>query len=99
VTILGPFTLFRMSLYVICVDETTDASIKEQLSLCVRFVENTFVRREFLGFVELTKTDAKHITDSILACMRQWGHDITKLRGKCYDGASVISGAVICMGV
>jgi hypothetical protein len=45
------------------------------------------VRKEFLGFVELTKTDAKNIADSILACMRQWGLDITitKLRGQGYD--------------
>ena len=78
----------------ICADETTQVNIKEQLSLCVRFVEKTLVRKEFLGFVELTKTDAKIIADSILACMRQWGLDITKLRGQGYDGASVKSGYV-----
>ena len=48
------------------------------------------MREEFLGFVELTKTDAKSIADSILACMRQWGLDITKLRGQGYDGASIM---------
>ena len=36
----------------------------------------------------------KNIADSILACMRKWGLDITKLRGQGYDGASVISGHV-----
>ena len=72
----------------ICSDETTDASIKEQLSLCFRLLENTLVREEFLGFVELTKTEKR--ADSILAFMRQWGLDITKLRGQGYDG--VISG-------
>ena len=28
----------------ICTDETTHVSIKEQLSLCVRFVNNTLVK-------------------------------------------------------
>lgn len=64
------------------------------MSICVRFVEDSYIREEFIGFVELTKTDAETISQSILSCMEQWGLDITKLRGQGYDGASVMSGHV-----
>lgn len=64
------------------------------MSICVRFVEDSYIREEFIGFVELTKTDAETIAQSILSCMELWGLDITKLRGQGYDGASVMSGHV-----
>lgn len=64
------------------------------MSICIRFVEDSYIREEFIGFVELTKTDAETISQSILFCMEQWGLDITKLRGQGYDGASVMSGHV-----
>lgn len=64
------------------------------MSICVRFVEDSYIKEEFIGFVELTKTDAEAISQSILSCMEQWGLDITKLRGQGYDGASVMNGHV-----
>lgn len=39
--------------FAICCDETTDVSTKEQMSICVRFVEDSYIREEFIGFVEL----------------------------------------------
>lgn len=80
--------------FAICCDETTDVSTKEQMSICVRFVEDSYVREELVGFVELTKTDAKTISQRILSCFEQWRLDITKLRGQGYDRARVMSGHV-----
>ncbi|CAC5377291.1 unnamed protein product [Mytilus coruscus] len=80
----------------VCADETTDVSVKEQLSLCIRFVDSikSEVREEFMGFVELTKTDAENIAENIMTYLKKWGLDIAKLRGQGYDGASVMSGHV-----
>ncbi|CAG2222785.1 unnamed protein product [Mytilus edulis] len=82
--------------YSICADETTDVSVKEQLSLCIRYVDRikSEVREEFMGFVEPDKTDAENIAGNILTYLDKWGLEIEKLRGQGYDGASVMSGHV-----
>jgi len=41
------------------VDETTDISVKEQVSICLRHVSNLFeVHEDFIGFYETSLTDA-----------------------------------------
>lgn len=62
-------TVTTLAFFAICCDETTDVSAKEQMSICIRFVEDSYIREEFIGFVELTKTDAETISQSILSCM------------------------------
>lgn len=82
--------------YSVCADETTDVSVQEQLSVCIRFVDKVHseVREEFMGFIEVTKTNAETIADTIMTFLEKWGLDISKLRGQGYDGASVMSGHV-----
>lgn len=55
--------------FVICCDEIIDVSIKEQMFICIRFVEDLYIREEFIGFVELIKIDVEIILQSILFCM------------------------------
>lgn len=54
----------------ILADETTDVSLKEQLSLCVRYVANTgkevCLRETFLKFVEIHSLTGKDIASSII---------------------------------
>ncbi|XP_071176558.1 zinc finger MYM-type protein 1-like [Mytilus edulis] len=82
--------------FAICADGTTDISVKEQVSLCIRFLdhESDEIREEFIGFVELAASDARTMFEKIISFMQSCHLDIAKLRGQGYDGASVMSGRV-----
>ena len=74
-------------------DETTDVSSTEQMSICIRFVnENAEVCEEFLGFRKLKKMDAQSVFDVLIPALKNWGLDLSNLVGQGYDGASVMSG-------
>jgi len=76
-------------------NETTDESTKTQLSVCIRYLTDTFVVEEaFVSFVELPKTDAQTISKVLINNVQQWGLDTSKWRGQGYDGASTMSGHV-----
>jgi hypothetical protein len=75
-------------------DETTDAYTTEQMSICIRFVNNELeVCEEFLGFVKLTKMDAQSVYGVLIPTLEGWGLDLTTLVGQGYDGAAVMSGS------
>lgn len=54
----------------ILADETTDVSLKEQLTLCVRFVtgteKNVFLREVFLKYIAIHSLTGKYIANSII---------------------------------
>ena len=53
--------------YSVMADECTDVATIEQMSVCIRFVDDKpEVREEFLGFVKLGRTDAESISSSLL---------------------------------
>lgn len=65
-------------------DESTDVSTLEQMSICLRFVDESHphqpeVREEFIGFVQLEKTDADSISKSILEFLENCNLDISNL--------------------
>jgi hypothetical protein len=45
-----------------------------------------YVTEDFCGFVELVKTNAETISTCILNKLREWGFNLTRLRGQGYDG-------------
>lgn len=77
-------------------DEATDAATKEQISICIRFLDNSsdkcMLREEFLAFTEAEGLKGEILANTFLDCLRQHGVDLTKLRGQGYDGASNMSG-------
>lgn len=80
-------------------DESTDVSTLEQMSICLRFVDESHpsqpeVREEFSGFIQLENTNADSISRSILEFLENCNLDIGNLRGQGYDGASVMAGKV-----
>ncbi|XP_062521172.1 zinc finger MYM-type protein 1-like [Corticium candelabrum] len=80
-------------------DECTDTANVEQMSVCIRFVDDSVpgqvqVREEFLGFVKLDCADALSIFNAIVNFMKECNLDIRYLRGQGYDGAAVMSGKV-----
>ena len=54
--------------YAIMADKTTDVSVVEQLSLCVRYLDvDTFdVQEDFLGFVAMNEVNSESIANSIV---------------------------------
>ena len=77
----------------IIIDETTDVSRKEQVSISVRTVGKQFeVRERFLGFYETSSITSEHLTDIIKDTFVRCSLSFNSLRGQCYDGASNMKG-------
>lgn len=77
------------------VDETTDESTKEQLSICIRHVHigsTAEVFEDFIGLYESSETDAGTITTVIKDVLLRCSLRTEDCRGQCYDGASNMSG-------
>ena len=69
-------------IYSILVDETADTSNKEQMVLCMRWVdENLIPHEDFIGLHAIPDTSADEMN------LR-----IENARGQCYDGSSSMSG-------
>jgi len=87
----------RAKSFSILVDETTDVSRIEQMSFCVRYVdedpEHQFILREdFLKFVSVENTTGKNIANVILETVKCLGIDSKYMVGQGYDGAASMSG-------
>ncbi|CAC5400190.1 unnamed protein product [Mytilus coruscus] len=83
----------------VMVDETADVAEKAQLSICVRYVnkerDRYQVNEDFLGFVEVERTDTETLCNAVLHNLGQeWGFDLTKLRGQGYDGCAIMTAAI-----
>ena len=82
----------RAKFFSIMVDEVT-AHNKEQMPLCVRFVDgNRNIREEFLQFTNPLKLTWEALTHDIMTSTEDLGLDIKNIRGQGYDGAANISG-------
>ena len=66
-------------------DEVTTHN-KEQLLLCLRFVDNEKNgREEFLGFVSVTRITGEILVNTILITLQNQGLSVENLRGQEYD--------------
>lgn len=75
-------------------DETSDIFNKEQLTICVRYVnlEQKKIREDFLQFVEVTDVSGKALAQTILQNLEIMGLELNYLIGQGYDGAAAMSG-------
>ena len=81
--------------FAVIADEARDVSKKEQLSLCLRYVNKQLeVNERFVGFSDLCDLDAKALAEKIVARLQVLGLNIKQCVAQCYDGASVKSGQV-----
>ena len=79
----------------IIVDETSDVSRLEQVSICVRIVlDDLTVQEIFLGFYATKNTKSETLFEIIKDVFIRFNLKFTHLRGQCYDGASNMSGNV-----
>ncbi|XP_050119405.1 uncharacterized protein LOC126596788 [Malus sylvestris] len=73
----------------ILVDEACDVSVKEQMAMVLRYVDdNGHVIERFVGIQHVTNTTSSSLKDAINTLFSRNGLSISKLRGQGYDGAS-----------
>ena len=95
-SILRPIvaTLHSAPFCSLMVDETTDISNKEQVVICIRWVDNDFEpHEEFIGLHQVESTTSTNLFSVICDVLARLNLSIHKLRGQCYDGASAMSGS------
>ena len=78
----------------ILADECTDASNKEQLVVCIKWVDELLQDHEnVIGMYNVGTIDAKTLTDALEDVLLRAGLKIHNCRGQCYDGAANMSGS------
>lgn len=76
-------------------DETSDLSKMEQISICLRVVSQNLVSSEFfLGFYSTSSTKTETLFQIVQDVFLRLNLPLTKLRGQCYDGAANVSGKI-----
>ena len=84
----------------ILADETKDVQNKEQLSMCLRWVDNQFcVHEDVMVFVHVIKTDSESLSSEIVQAVDKLGLNLNMCRGQGYDGAANMSGHLNGVGV
>ncbi|CAA0259060.1 unnamed protein product [Arabidopsis thaliana] len=75
------------------VDESADASDKEQMEVVFRFVDKYGVVKErFIGVIHVQETSSLSLKSAIDSLFAKYGLSLKKLRGQGYDGASNMKG-------
>ena len=83
----------RGGFFAIIADEYTDVSNKEQLTICIRWIDKSLeVHEDFLGFFNIPDTGAETIVSVIKAVLLKLQLSLAYCRGQCYDGASNMLG-------
>ena len=68
-------------------DEYTDITNKEQLSICVRWVDNDLnCYEDLLGFYNIPNINADTIVNALKDALLRLQLSFSNLRGQCYDG-------------
>ncbi|CAG7731398.1 unnamed protein product [Allacma fusca] len=80
-------------IFSLIINVTTDVSVKEQVSFCVRTVnDDPEIKEDFLGLYNTSSTNADSLAALILDVFKRFDLELSSVRGQCYDGASNMSG-------
>ncbi|CAM8914111.1 unnamed protein product [Rhodiola kirilowii] len=75
------------------VDEARDCSVKEQMAIVLRYVNDRgMVMERFIGLVHVVDTTSLALKRGIDEFFAKYGLSLSKLRGQGYDGASNMRG-------
>ena len=75
------------------VNQTTDMSNKEQLVVCIQWVDKSLQsHEEFIDLYHVESTQLSTLVSTIHNVLQRVNISITKFRGQHYDGASSMSG-------
>ena len=79
--------------YSIMADEVTDSSNREQLIICLRWVDDHLAaHEEFIGLYSVDKIDAATLVHVIKDTLIRLNLKLADSRGQCYDGAANMCG-------
>lgn len=80
--------------FTVMADESTDISQKEQLSICLRYIdeEKKGISEAFLEFVPIVDLTGKGLANTIMKALKSTGINCDFLVGQGYDGAAAFSG-------
>ncbi|XP_021722584.1 zinc finger MYM-type protein 1-like [Chenopodium quinoa] len=79
----------------ILADESSDVSQKEQMALCLRYVNNKGkINERFLGIVHVKDTTALSLKSAIESLLMEYSLSLSRVRGQGYDGASNMRGEI-----
>ena len=80
--------------FTIMADEVTDASNREQVVVCFRWVDSDFEPHEdFVGLNKVDKINADTLVAVIKDVVLRMNLDLHNCRGQCYDGAANMAGS------
>jgi len=81
--------------FAILADESSDVYQKEQLALCIRYVDKKGrVVERFLGIVHVENTTSLTLKNAIEKLLMDHSLSLSRIRGQGYDGASNMKGAL-----
>ena len=84
--------------FTLIADETTDTSTREQVSVCLRYLERDpisnkiSIKEDFLDFVMATSTTGEHLAELLIETLNNAGINTMNMRAQGYDGAANMSG-------
>ncbi|KAK4733999.1 hypothetical protein R3W88_008260 [Solanum pinnatisectum] len=79
--------------FTLLVDESRDVSHKEQMAICLRYVDKSgFVMDAFIGLAHIKDTSALSLKEAIVDVLAHHYLTLSNVRGQCYDGASNMQG-------
>ncbi|XP_025651958.1 uncharacterized protein [Arachis hypogaea] len=82
-------------LFVVLIDEARDISIKEQMSLCLKYVNKEGqVREHFLGLVHVSNINALSLKLALESLLEIYNLSLSRIRGQGYDGSSNMQGEI-----
>lgn len=82
--------------FAILADESSDVSQKEQLALCLRYIEGKTgkIVERFIGLVHVGDTTSLSLKNAIVSLLVEHSLSPSKIRGQGYDGASNMKGEI-----
>ena len=78
--------------YGIILDETSDISRTEQVSLCLSFALNGTNKEAFIGFYSTKSTEGEVLYELVKSAITELNLDLKNIVGKAFDGAANMNG-------
>ena len=87
-------SLQKAKYFSLMADEVTDTSNREQVAICICWVDSNFQRHEeFIGLRKVNTITAVELVAILKDVLLRMNLNITHCRGQCYDGAANMCGA------
>ena len=82
----------KSGMFAVIVDETSDVSRTEQVSLCLSYMANGSKKETFVGFYDTESTEGEALYKLVTKAIGDLDLNLEDIVGQCYDGAANMSG-------